>query len=161
MNLIIREYQEIDRPQIIKWIENLHDYLVKIDPDKRFRRQPEYGEIFFNDLLDFVKNGQGKIFIALDQVKYIGFSAGAIDTQSKKNLSEVVPSKLGVVCDVYVEDNYRGKGIGTELLKKLENYFKSLNCDSLWLNVVAFNPAHDLYQKLGYRDREIGMFKKL
>ena len=161
MNITIREFIELDRPQIIKWIETLHDYLVDIDPDKRLRRQPNYGQVFSQELFDFINNGQGKIFIACDNNIPIGFSAGAIDKQSDKNLLEVIPSKLGVVSDIFVVEKYRRQGIGKQLLNKLENYLKDLDCDTLWLNVLDFNPAHNLYSKLGFRNREIGMMKKI
>lgn len=161
MTIEIREFLESDRPQIIKWLEDLHDYLVAIDPDKRFRREPKFGQVFSDELFDYVKSGHGKIFIATDDGRTIGFSAGAIDKQSEKNLLEVIPSKLGVISDVFVEEAYRGQGIGKQLLKKLEDHLISLSCDSLWLNVVAFNPSHQLYSNSGYHDREIGMIKKV
>lgn len=161
MDITIREYQETDRGQIIKWIEDRHDYLVNLDPHKRLCRQPEYGQVFFTELFDFVNNRQGKIFVAIEGEKLVGFSGGGVDRPSPKDLLEVVPGKLGVISEIFVEQSYRGKGIGTMLLQKLETYLKSLGCDSLWLNVLSFNPAHDLYRKLGYYDREIGMLKKL
>ncbi|MFA7301430.1 MAG: GNAT family N-acetyltransferase [Candidatus Shapirobacteria bacterium] len=161
MNITIREYQENDKERIKLWIEQLHDYLVKLDPDYRLRRLPEYGQVFTDELFDFIEDGNGKIFIAMDDDLPIGFSAGAIDKQSNKNLLEVVPSTLGVISDVFVNENYRGQGIGKQLLNKLEDYLKSIGCDSLWLNVVSFNPAHQVYSKLGFHDREIGMFKKI
>jgi GNAT superfamily N-acetyltransferase len=125
------------------------------------RRQSEYGDVFTQELFDFIREGQGKIYIAVDGQKYVGFIAGAVDKQSDKNLLEVVPTKLGVVSEFFVEEKYRGQGVGKVLMEKLETYFKSIGCDSLWANVVAFNPAHDVYEKMGYHNREIGMLKKL
>ena len=161
MEIQIREYQEGDRPFITKCLEDLHDYITDIDPDKRLRRQPEFGQVFTDELLLFVKKGNGKIYIAVDGDVLIGFSGGAIDKKSKKDLLEVKPSKVGVISDVVVEEKYRGRGIGKMLIEKLEKYFKSQDCDTIWLSVIAFNPAHDMYLKLGYRDREIGMLKKI
>ncbi len=160
MEITIREYQESDYPQLKTLVEKLQDYLVDIDPEKIFRRTPEYGEAFTHDLVEAINSAEGKIFIAFDNDKIIGFSAGSIDIPSKKDSYGVVPSKVGVISEIFVDQEYRGKGIGTSLLTKLEDYFKTTGCNALWLNVATFNPAYGLYQKRGYHDKEVGMFKK-
>jgi len=42
--ITIREYQDADTETIVDWFNQLHDYLVELDPIKRLRRAPEYGE---------------------------------------------------------------------------------------------------------------------
>ena len=161
MSITIREYVEADKTQVAAWLEELQDYLIKLDPDNRLRRQPEYGEVFSKRLFHFIAEGQGKIYLAMNENRAVGFVAGAVDKQTYQNLLEINPTKLGVISALFVDEAFRGKGIGSQLMKKIEKYFTDLDCDSLWVNIVAFNPAHEIYQKFGFHDREIGMLKKI
>ena len=53
-------------------------------------------------------------------------------------------------------------GIGTELLKYIENYFKSIDCEFVQIDVFAYNEhAKKFYYKNGYEDRMVTVFKKL
>jgi ribosomal protein S18 acetylase RimI-like enzyme len=139
----------------------MHDYLVAHDPMKRLRHQPDYGPTFTKELIDQVSENQGKIYIAQNHTTPIGFVAGFIETQSDDNLLEVIPTKLGVITDIFVNESNRTSGVGKLLITEIETYLKSAGCDSLWLNVNSFNPAHNFYQKQGYQDRQIGMLKMI
>ena len=157
----IREYQDSDKLTIIDWFKQLHDYLVSLDPIKRLRRAPEYGEVFFDSSFKQVVEGNGKIFIASDLGVDVGFVSGFIEKQSEKNMLELVPTKLGIVMDLFVVETHRKQGIGEALLKQMERYLISQGCDGLWVNVVAFNPALDFYKKKGYMEREVGLIKRV
>jgi len=83
-----------------------------------------------------------------------------IEKQTKESLLECVPTKAGRVDDLFVYPEYRSKNIGRLLMNKIEDYFKSKNCDVIKLNVFAPNiRAHEFYKKLNYQDRLIGMLK--
>jgi GNAT superfamily N-acetyltransferase len=73
-----------------------------------------------------------------------------------------VPSKFGEVLEIVVKAGYRGRGVGTMLMNKLEEYFKENNCNISGVGVLFPNKnAHRLYSKLGYEDRSIYMTKDL
>jgi GNAT superfamily N-acetyltransferase len=87
---------------------------------------------------------------------------GTIPEQSKEDQLEHVPSKFGEVLEIVVKAGYRGKGAGTMLMNKLEEYFKENSCNISGVGVLAPNKnAHRLYSKLGYADRSFYMTKNL
>ena len=50
--------------------------------------------------------------------------------------------------DVAVEVNYRGRGIGTEVVKRL---LKRLNQDGVnWVGLIAERGSHPFYERLGF-----------
>jgi len=138
------------------------DYIVSTDPIKRVRREPGYGGVALKKLLGKIKENNGKIYFAEIDTKIVGYIAGYVGKQSEEKLLEVIPSKTGYIEDLYVDQDFRGKKVGTALMQKIEEYFKNLECDSLWIEVFAPNQkAHSYYKKLGFADREFGMHKKL
>ena len=53
---------------------------------------------------------------------------------------------------VAVLEEFRGNGIGAELLTTFQNFYK--DC-TLWLYVIEHNPAQKLYFDFGYRVRDV------
>lgn len=162
MTIKIREYTQRDKTVLEKSYGKLQDYLVEIDPLKRLRREVGYVEYNVDKLLKLISSNEGIIFIAEDNGLFCGFITGFIMKQSKENLLEVVPTRLGEILDLYVAEEYRGKHIGSELMNKMETYLKEKGCDSIWINVSAFNEnAHKFYSSYGYSNREIGLIKTI
>jgi ribosomal protein S18 acetylase RimI-like enzyme len=162
VDIVIREYQEKDRELLQLLIEKLMDCVVTTDLIKRIRRMEGFGDIQTEKVLKKIKENNGKIFFAEMDGVVIGYISGFSKKQSKENLLEVIPTKLGVIDDLYIGGEHRGKHVGTTLMQKMEEYFKSVDCDSIWIEVFVPNKiAHDYYKKLGFMDREVGMLKKL
>jgi ribosomal protein S18 acetylase RimI-like enzyme len=80
----------------------------------------------------------------------------------KKNELEIGRHRLGEVLDLFIEESYRGQGIGSKMLMMMEAYFKEQDCDSMWAHLFASNEnAHTVYEKFGFIDRSIGMLKNI
>ena len=62
---------------------------------------------------------------------------------------------LGLIEDVAVNENYRGKGIGKKLVEKLIVIASEKNCDKTVLNSSEKNS--EFYKKLGFEKNEIQM----
>jgi ribosomal protein S18 acetylase RimI-like enzyme len=62
---------------------------------------------------------------------------------------------LGLIEDVAVDKNHRGKGIGKSLVKKLIEIGKQKNCDKIVLNTSEKNSK--FYEKIGFEKNEIQM----
>ncbi|TSC83559.1 MAG: GNAT family acetyltransferase [Microgenomates group bacterium Gr01-1014_16] len=163
MNITVREYLDSEKTLVQSFIEKLQDYVVATDPIKRIRNLPGLSELGLNNVLEKLDKNKGKIYFAQDEGKVVGYIFGFVcDKQSEEKLLEVVPSQVGQIEDVYVEEEYRGKGVGKMLMEKMEDYLKDQGCDSIWLEVFAPNfDAHAAYLKMGYVDREVGMLKRL
>lgn len=50
---------------------------------------------------------------------------------------------------LWIDEKYRKKGIGKELLNKVENYAKDIGCTFIHLDTFSFQ-AIDFYKKCGY-----------
>ena len=62
---------------------------------------------------------------------------------------------LGLIEDVAVEKDHRGKGIGKSLVEKLIEIGKQKNCDKIVLNTSEKNSK--FYEKIGFEKNEIQM----
>ena len=91
-----------------------------------------------------------------------GFVSGFVQEYDERDRLDYSCPKKGMVAELIVDKNCRANGIGTELLKHIENYFKSIDCEFVQIDVFAYNePAKKFYYKNGYEDRMITVFKKL
>jgi len=77
--------------------------------------------------------------------KVVGYILGSMDWGN------------GHIVSLAVKKEYRGFGIGTSLLKTLENYYFNIaNCNYIVLEVRVSNiVARKFYYKMGYRDRKL------
>ncbi len=81
------------------------------------------------------------IFIAEEQNEIIGFIVGAA--------SKGIRYKEGLL-DIYIKEEYRGKGIGTLLMDTMFEWFRKEDCRSVMINAYADNKlALDFYKKYG------------
>src|SRR5438067_832030 len=135
----IQNYEEKYAGQIEKLFEDFQGYLSFIDPLKRFKRYEDYGRIQLQEALQRVKDQDGVFYAALDGDTVAGFIVGVIQKHTIYGRPDVVVSKSGRVQDLYVEAGYRGKGIGSELMRRVEEYFRKQGCDAVNVSVFAPN----------------------
>ena len=58
---------------------------------------------------------------------------------------------FGLMEDVYIDDAYRGQGVGSELVKLVIKLAKEANCYKLIATSRTSRPkVHELYQRLGF-----------
>ena len=62
---------------------------------------------------------------------------------------------LGLIEDVVINKDHRGKGIGKSLVEKLIEIGKQKNCDKIVLNTSEKNSK--FYEKIGFEKNEIQM----
>lgn len=64
--------------------------------------------------------------------------------------------------DIIINENYRGKGYGTNAMRRLEQFIKKEGAERISLNVFGSNTvARNLYVKMGYHEAAITMIKYL
>ena len=162
MNINIREYENHDKAMLISCMEGLQQHIVDIDPLHRQIISIGYGEKYTDELLKNIKERKGKIYLAEIDSKVIGCIAGNPQPEPKGGTLEVVPTNPAWIRELYVDSEYRGRGIGTLLMDKLEEYFKVIGCDVVQVGVFAPNlDTHNFYKTKGYVDRDITMLKKI
>ena len=70
--------------------------------------------------------------------------------------------KRGMIIELIVTNKVRSKGIGQKLIKKMEEYFKSENCEYIIVDVFAYNEnGKKFYKSNDYHTRMETMLKKI
>lgn len=158
----IEEIKEEHFDQVKDLLVELQEYVVEIDNFNLNIVSNDYREKYFEFMFKDCESGQGKIFVAVDNEKVMGMIAGFVQTYDERDKLDYSCPKKGFVAELIVSKNARSGGIGTKLLNKMEEYFKSINCEYCQIDVFASNEnAKKFYQKKGYQDRMVTMFKKL
>ena len=152
-----------------KYLENVKDllleleeYIVSIDEDHLDRVHPDYREKMAIVDLEEVKNNNGKCYLALDNDKVIGLIMGIVIKFDEYDYLDYKCPKEGEITELIVSKNARSKGVGNLLMKKMEEYFKSIGCKYILVDVFAYNEnAIKFYDKEGYHNRMHRAIKKL
>ncbi len=156
----IREYKKENFKDLVKCMEELQDYFVKIDPLKRGIRKPGYGKNYVLNLLKDVNKNKGIIYLAFDKTKLVGCIVGNIKNSTKEQELTCIKTKNGRILELVIFPEYRGKGLSNRLMKKMEDYLIKEKCNVIKIEVMVCNEiAHNLYKKHNYQDRSIDMIK--
>ena len=162
MNVTIHEYVAKDSTKIVELLDELQRHIAAVDTLKRNRCLPGHGVAFFRLLIDKIEKNKGKIFIAKQNGKIAGFIAGILQQQSKEDLFECIPTKVGRILELFVRPECRTQGIGQGLMNKVEEYFKEQKCDVVRVEVFVPNKvAHSFYKNAGYLNRMMDLMKVL
>ena len=162
MKVRVQEYRESDRAALVNLLEQLLDYQASIDNRGRLRRMPGFGESFTRRMLLKVAKKNGRIFVARVGSEVVGVVIGIVVEQSREDRLEHVPARFGETLELVVRDGFRGKGIGSNLLARMEAYFRQKKCSIMGIGLLAANGnAHRLYDRLGFEDRARYMTKEL
>ena len=70
--------------------------------------------------------------------------------------------KEGEITELIVSSKCRNKGLGKQLMQKMEDYFKEMDCEYILVDVFAYNEkAIKFYDKNGYHSRMYTNIKKI
>lgn len=161
-NIEFREYKDSDRQSILILMETFNKYIQSIDTEHRTEYKEGSTEYFVDKMIKQSKDKKGQILVACLDNKLIGFISGYVDKQDEDEKMEAKHVIPGVIGELFVDDNFRGRKIGKQLLIKMENYLRSQNCGIVRLAVFAPNlMARDFYKYSGYSERILYLSKKL
>ena len=158
----IIEYNEKYLEDVKELLVELEEYILTIDKDELDQLHPEYKDkMAINDLED-VNKYNGKCYLAIEDNKTIGLIMGTIPPYDKYDYLDYKCPKRGVITELIVSKNIRSSGVGQALITKLEEYFKSVGCEYVLVDVFAYNEnAIKFYSKKGYHPRMYTDIKKL
>jgi ribosomal protein S18 acetylase RimI-like enzyme len=89
-----------------------------------------------------------------------GKIVGHVMVQVNKVPPIYLHDKEAYICEIIVEDGYRGKGIGTALLEEVEAWANKKKMYSIGLTVHIANPeALSVYREFGFREHHLKMAK--
>lgn len=160
-NVEIIEYSNQYDEQIKDLLVELQEYIRDIDREGYNIITSDYREKYFEKTMNEVRENEGKIFLALEENNILGLIVGLINNEGESTYDFEAP-KRGRVTELVVSKNSRANGIGKQLLKKIEEYFISVGCKGVLIDVFAYNEsAQKFYYKNGYFNRNIEIMKKI
>ena len=158
----IIEYEEKYLEDVRDLLVELEEYIISIDKDELDQLHPEYREKMAILDLEEVNNYNGKCYLAIEDDKAIGLIMGCVPIYDEFDYLDYKCPKRGEITELIVTNKIRSKGVGQELMNKMEEYFKSLGCENIHVDVLAYNEnAIDFYSKKGYHSRMLNMIKKI
>lgn len=158
----IIEYEEKYLEDVKDLLVELEEYILTIDKDNLDQLHPEYRDKMALLDLEEVSESNGKCYLAVENDKAIGLIMGTIVNYDEYDYLDYKCPKKGEITELIISKNVRGSGIGQQLMKKMEDYFKSVNCEYVILDVFAYNElAINFYRKQGYHTRMLVDIKKL
>ena len=90
------------------------------------------------------------------------FISGFVETYDERDKLDYLCPTKGIIAELIVSKFSRSKGTGGLLLTTMEDYFKSIGCEYIQLDVFAYNEtAKIFYYKNNYEDRMVTLFKKI
>ena len=158
----IIEYEDKYLEDVKDLLVELEEYILSVDKDNLDQLHPEYREKMALLDLEEVKENNGKCFIAVDNDKAVAVIMGIITKYDEYDYLDYKCPKKGEITELVVSKNIRSTGIGQQLMNKMEEYFKSVGCEYVLIDVFAYNEkAINFYNKQGYHTRMLVDIKKL
>ena len=160
--IVISDYVPSDRPELLRMLIELHSNYFKQTSLKQVYELREDKDIrsSYSEYLDGIEQTDlrnWKILIAKSGTLTAGFIIGSIKTDHS-----MVFGKTGEIEDWFVEEKFRGNGLGSELYALLEKWFIKNKCDQV---ISATWEGNDLsikvHEKTGFFKTGIKLAKKL
>ena len=151
--MLIRKAKKEDMKSIHKLDRESTEYHKKFDKDfytisERWWNIKKYSQI------KAIKSPTNLVLVAELEGKVVGYIWGYVET--------IMKNKMGKIQELIVTSKQRGKGIGTELIKDMLNFFKDRKCVISEIEVFVENLSTiQVYEKAGFRKRVCKMQLKL
>lgn len=151
MNLIFRTATQADLPEIVRMLAD--DFLGA----QRERYENPLPESYLKAFAEIEADKNNELIVAE--------SGGAIVGTLQLTFTPSISFQGGrraTVESVRVDEPFRGRGIGRELMLYAIERARAANCVSMQLTTNADRPdAHRFYENLGFRGTHLGMKLKL
>lgn len=158
----IIEYQKKYLEDVKDLLVELEEYILTIDKDNLDQLHPEYRDKMAILDLKEVNNNNGKCYLAVENNKVVGLIMGYVRTYDEYDYLDYKCPRSGEVSELIVSKNARSKGIGKQLMQKIEEYLTEVGCEYIFIDVFAYNKnAIKFYEKLGFHTRGLIDVKKL
>lgn len=156
---MIIEYDSKYDEEIKNLLIELQEHICSIDKLGYNILGKDFGDLYFKKVMDEVNKCEGKILLYKNNARIVGLVVGLINNECEDRYDFKVPRR-GRITELVVSKNFRSKGIGTVLLKSMEEYLKSVDCSDILLGVFGYNTeALKFYEKNGYHVRLFDMTK--
>ena len=158
----IIEYEDKYLEDVKDLLVELEEYILTIDKDNLDQLHPDYRDKMAILDLNKVKNNNGKCYIAIENNKAIGLIMGCIPPYDEYDYLDYKCPNRGEITELVISKKARNNGIGSKLMDRMEEYFKSKGCEYIIVDVFAYNEnAIKFYSKNGYHSRMYTDIKKI
>jgi ribosomal protein S18 acetylase RimI-like enzyme len=156
MHVVLRKAKETDMSLVEKFTVETGWKGIP-ETQRMLLNKEEWNKHMVEVFKNFSRRENSEILIAEDeQHRFIGYLFVGESDDMMTGLS------FGFIYDIFVEEKFRGKGIGKLLLEKAENYCRRKGYSRIALMVSATNnSAIRLYTKSGFRPEQMYMAKEL
>ena len=159
---MIIEYDEKYLEDVKDLLVELEEYIVSIDDDQLDQLHEEYRDKIAVLDLEEVEKYDGKCYLYIEDEKAVGLIMGTIPPYDEYDYLDYKCPRRGEVTELIVSKKVRSKGIGQLLMKKIEEYFLSMKCEYVLIDIFAYNHnAINFYKRGGYHSRMHTMIKKI
>jgi ribosomal protein S18 acetylase RimI-like enzyme len=157
--MIIREFVSQDSDVVRDGLVAFQEFHRELEP-AIWNTGENIAQKRLDEFLKKMKTHKGKLFVAEDDGRVIGFAYAWIERDEREYMT--LQKEYAYISDVFVHGDYRGKGVGKMLLGACESYAKKMGHDQVWLIVLSKNKrVHELYVREGYRDYSVTCVKEL
>jgi len=157
----IIEYEEKYLEDVKDLLVELEEYILSIDKDELDQLHPEYRDKMAVLDLEEVNKYNGKCYLAIKDNKAIGLIMGYIIEYDEYGYLDYKCLKSGEISELIVTKKIRSTRVGKLLMNKMEEYFKSQNCEYIHVDVFGYNVSGiNFYENRGYHTRMLNMIKK-
>ena len=144
----IIEYEDRYLEDVKDLLVELEEYILSIDEDNLDQLHPEYRDKMAMLDLEEVNNNNGKCYLAIDNDVVVGLIMGCLRCYDEYDYLDYKCPKCGEVTEL--------------LMYKIEEYFKSIGCEYISIEVFAYNKMGiNFYEKHGYHTRGLIDIKKI
>lgn len=164
--ILIRKYEDADYDSFLRIIEDFQRYIAATDTSEVCCEFDSAADVkkYADQSLKDVAEREGVIYFAEIDGKIVGFILGIVERNEKDTLY-ILTHKSGAhgwIGEVYVDSEYRKRGIARRLIDKIITDFKEKGCVNVRLYVMADNQiAISAYEKLGFSTRDLEMSKDI
>jgi GNAT superfamily N-acetyltransferase len=128
------------------WMQSAEEHAAY---DEIYTTSPSAEKTMRRFLADLTSSRQSFLFVAVAGERVIGFISGELRTGSTTFRSKT----WAAVDDVFVEPDYRNRGVGRDLLEYCKSWARERGADGVSLQVAAANArARRFYAELGFRE---------
>lgn len=152
--MTIRPAKTADAPAIGKLWEKLVAYHQALDDDLP-RAAPDGARLYARSIADRLYDSHTRVLVAEEDGEIVGYVLGVV--------VDLVPDMFqqeygGFLADIFVEETYRGRGLGRALVDALSVWFKEEGLRHFEWHVAANNPSGlAFWRAIGGRDLMIRM----
>jgi ribosomal protein S18 acetylase RimI-like enzyme len=135
------------------WMRSAEEHTAH---DRIYETAPGAEKTMRRFLADVANSGYSFLFVAAAGDRTVGFISGEL----RQGSPTFLPRTWASVDDVFVEPEYRNRGMGRALLQSVSDWAQERGADGISLQVAAANArGRKFYEDLGFR--EISVYKVL